>query len=335
MRIMQYLFAWLAVICTSWSQCAAQCSPLPDQGQIFDTTGILHVETDIWSQSITAGRTGQLTGIQFQIENPSVLPANFGFSLHEGGNPPMGQPLYSQLLTITSADLEGPGLFTWDVTDANLLVNGGYIFTFSFSVQTAGIAIAGNDEPGYGGGELFHNGKQQPPNAILDIAFISYVCVETDPIFVVASQYNIFRGNHLSGDLSDTFQSDDSYLKFNPGFVVNSSEPPVWIEFEGTLPTDNPSSLSVTLEAAASTLVLTQTIEAFNWTTGQYEEVDSRTASFNTDSVVTVDLSDGLQDFVEPGIGSVKTRVGWKSAGYVLYYPWTICIDQVVWTVTQ
>ena len=158
-------------------------------------------------------------------------------------------------------------------------------------------------------------------------------CGGTD--LINADQYNIFRGLHAGGDLSDTYASDDSYLKFNPGLTINSAEPPVWIEFEGTLPSDSPTSLSVTLEAQAGTTGLTQTIEMFNWNTGQYEQVDAQSASWNEDSIVTVELTFFISDFVQGGTGAVETRVGWNDTGPILNYPWTICIDQVVWTVIQ
>jgi hypothetical protein len=158
-----------------------------------------------------------------------------------------------------------------------------------------------------------------------------YTSVQVNP-----TAFNRLRGAFVSGDLSDVQESDDSYLKYNPGLTLDSSEAPVWIEFEGTLPTDSPTSLSVTLEASANTPNLSQTIEAFNWLTGQYEEVGVQSASSPADSVFTVDLTADIGKYVESGTGAVKTRTGWRTTGgLILLSPWTICIDQVVWTVTQ
>ena len=148
---------------------------------------------------------------------------------------------------------------------------------------------------------------------------------------VVADSFTVLRGFYLSGALEDTFESDDAYLKFNPGITLAPTEPPVWLIFDGTLPSDLPTSLSVTLEASANTPGLTQTIEMFNWGTGQYEEVDVSGASFNADSVVTVDVSASILDYVEFGTGSVRSRIGWRQTGIIFIYPWTISIDQVVW----
>jgi hypothetical protein len=145
----------------------------------------------------------------------------------------------------------------------------------------------------------------------------------------------VLRGVQTAGDLEDVFESDDSYLKFQPGLTLNSSEPPVWIEFMGSLPNDNPAVLSVTLEAQADTPGLTQTIEMFNYNSSEYELVDSQSASFNVDNVATIDVSANITDYVEPGTGAVQSRVGWRTTGPILIYPWTICIDQVDWNVTQ
>ena len=164
--------------------------------------------------------------------------------------------------------------------------------------------------------------------------FSACLPIESQTITQVASDsFNVLRGFFVSGTLADTFDSDDSYLKFKPGITLNNSEPPVWLEFVGTLPSDAPTSLSVTLEAQANTLGLAQTIDMFNWNSGQYEPVDSRAASFNTDSVATVNLTASISDYVQSGTGTVKTRMGWRATGPVLLYPWTASIDQVIWSV--
>jgi hypothetical protein len=152
---------------------------------------------------------------------------------------------------------------------------------------------------------------------------------------IAPDAFTVFRGFYQSGDLSDVRESDDSYLKFNPGITMFPTEPPVWIAFEGTLPFDNPQDLSVTLEASVNTVGISQTIEMFNWNSQQYELVDTHSASFNSDSVVTVDLTGNVTDYVEVGTGTVKSRVGWKKSGLIILFPWTVCIDQVVWSVAN
>jgi hypothetical protein len=124
-------------------------------------------------------------------------------------------------------------------------------------------------------------------------------------------------------------------MKFNPGLTINSNEPPVWVIFDGTVSNAQPTSLAVTVEASANTLGIQQTIDMYNWQTNQYQQVDSRTASVNSDSVAVVDLTPSMNQFIQNGTGAVRTRIGWKSVGPIVLFPWTICIDRVGWIVSQ
>ncbi len=150
---------------------------------------------------------------------------------------------------------------------------------------------------------------------------------------VNANQYTVFRGLHVSGDLSDSFESDDSYLKFNPGFTINSAEAPVWLIFDASLPSDSPASLEIVMESTAGTPGLTHTLEAWNWTSAVYDVVDVSTASFNDDVVVTVSLSSAISDYAQAETGAVRTRVGWRKTGFTINYPWEVRLDQMAWIV--
>ncbi len=149
-----------------------------DQGQIFSTSGVLALATDDWSQSVTTGLSGQLLGIEFQFEMASIdlLPSVFEFSIYDGGNPPLDTPLFGQQLTITETDLENPRLYTWDISGEQLHFQAGDVFTVAFRAMEDGFEIAGNDNPGYPGGELFKNDNPVNDEAG-DIAFLTYVCV--------------------------------------------------------------------------------------------------------------------------------------------------------------
>ncbi len=162
---------------------------------------------------------------------------------------------------------------------------------------------------------------------------VYFARMETETI--AADSLTTFRGILISGGLEDTLESDDSYVKYQPGITLVQAEPPVWLVFNGTLPTSDPNSMSVTLEASANSVGLSQSIEMFNWTTGQYEQVDARAAEPNTDTVVTIDVSSDTSDFVDPETGAVQSRMGWRATGPVLLFPWTVSVDQVVWTITQ
>ncbi len=146
---------------------------------------------------------------------------------------------------------------------------------------------------------------------------------------------NVIRGTVIAGGLDEVLESDNESFQLNPGITLNQFEPPVWIQFEGELPNDQPDSLSVLLEAHANTVGLTQSIEMFNFVSGDYELVDSRNVAFINDAVIEIQLGGDVTRFVEPATGLVRARTGWIASGPVLLYPWTISIDQAGWGFVQ
>jgi len=143
--------------------------------------------------------------------------------------------------------------------------------------------------------------------------------------------YNLFRGILVSGTVVDVQASDEAYLSVNPGFTINSNEAPVWLNFDAVLPTDSPNSLELRLKSSANTTGIEQTVEMFNWNTDQYVELESIDTTFNSDSIQTIDLTSLANDFVRSETGEIRSRVGYRSTGFLILYPWTISIDQVGW----
>ena len=73
------------------------------------------------------------------------------------------------------------------------------------------------------------------------------------------NEVNVFRGVVVSGGLEEVRSSDDNYLLINPGFTLNASEAPAWIEFFGTV-ADDASVFAI--ESSAGTPNLLYTVEA-------------------------------------------------------------------------
>ena len=96
----------------------------------------------------------------------------------------------------------------------------------------------------------------------------------------------------LSGGLPEAVQSDDQYLKVNAASEFD--DVPVAVEFEGLLSSSTPQSLSVVLEAQVNTVGLSQRIEMFNFQSEEFVQVDERPATFATDNMVAIDVSDGI-----------------------------------------
>ncbi len=150
---------------------------------------------------------------------------------------------------------------------------------------------------------------------------------------IVPDALTVFRGIQIGGMLEDVFESDDSRMLFNPGFVINSGEAPVWLIFDATLPSDHPGSLEIVVESQVGTPGLTGTLESWNWTLAAYDVVDNFESGFNSDVVVAIDLGPGISDYVQAGTGAVRSRVGWRKTGFTINYPWEVRLDQMVWIV--
>ena len=148
----------------------------------------------------------------------------------------------------------------------------------------------------------------------------------------VPDSMSVFRGLAVAGDVSSVNASDDSYARFNPGFTLNGNEFPVWIVFSSDLSTNDPSTFEVLVESSANTPSISKSIEAFNFLTGQYEIVSQNSESFNTDSVVSVDLSGETSKYLSEANGAVSLRCGWRQTGFTILFPWTVSIDHVQWS---
>ena len=147
-----------------------------------------------------------------------------------------------------------------------------------------------------------------------------------DPVvtFVPPAEFNTFRGVALNADISSFQESDDTYATYNPGFTLNVDEAPVWLVFDGTAP----SATGFQVEANNNTPNLTYTVEAFNFGSGEFEEVDVIAGSFNTDSVSVSAITPA--DHIGPN-GETRARVGWRATGFTLVFPWQVSVDQVGW----
>ena len=106
-------------------------------------------------------------------------------------------------------------------------------------------------------------------------------------------------------------------------------EAPVWLIFDGTL-AGTPSVLSFVVESNAGTPGLTTTTEAFNHVTQQFDVIDVRDETFNTDSVADIDISLGIANYVDSG-GNVQSRIGWRQTGFTINFPWEVRLDQAIW----
>ena len=135
---------------------------------------------------------------------------------------------------------------------------------------------------------------------------------------------DFFRGVQVAGTSADLADSDDQYLRVISGAVVNPTEAPVWLIFEGNASSD---CYQFAIESSANTPGLTYTTELFNFSTGQYENAGTSGESFNADVLTLFPLESGN---VDSG-GEVRARVGWRRTGFTILFPWTVRIDVAGW----
>ena len=177
-----------------------------------------------------------------------------------------------------------------------------------------------------------------PNNSVTEAALDAFeifelICEDTGQI-VLPTGFTIIRGRLVSGDVTDLHHSDNSYLVVQPGITQDPNEPPVWLELDGTAPTDTPTGLKFTLETNVSTPGVTQTILLYDYVAQAYEEVDSRTAPFGNDLIVEIQVDGDPSRFIEPETMAVKAQLTWLPGPLVIEYPWNVNIDQANWRVT-
>lgn len=139
------------------------------------------------------------------------------------------------------------------------------------------------------------------------------------------SAFTTFRGTVISAALSDFLDSDDVAALYNPGFVINNTEAPVWLIFDG----NGAGATGFQIESNAGTPGLEITFEAFNFNSAAFEVVGTMAEAFNMDQISTFSIVPA--DHVDTN-GDVQSRVGWRQAGFVINFPWEVRVDQVFWT---
>ena len=142
------------------------------------------------------------------------------------------------------------------------------------------------------------------------------------------SSFTVIRGVTVdnSSELSNVQSSDDSYIRYNPGFTLNSNEAPVWLEFVSMVEVGFEYQLAI--ESNANTPGLTYTVEARNYANGgNFEVIGTAAESFSADSTEFFGLT--LEQIDSNGESEV--RVGWRSTGFTLLFPWEVRVDAVSW----
>jgi choice-of-anchor B domain-containing protein len=145
--------------------------------------------------------------------------------------------------------------------------------------------------------------------------------------------YTITRGVALAGGLAQLKDSDGQTLDVRPGAVFASGDMPLVVEFQAFSSTLNPKGLKFAVDCMASANNISQKMELFNFSSGLWELVDTRTATtFST--VAEYVVPGNRNQYVNTLTNAVRARASWKANGAVFGYPWVIKLDRVFWTIS-
>lgn len=274
------------------------------------------------------------------ISNPFFGTPPLAFRTFPGSSTNIGQDLLGEMNMISINEFRA----TFMLQSRQQLGNQSQMLFEFQAVRTQPLEIGDVDGDGDVDGEDFAVVLTLQGTDVEDNAYLLAADVNNDDVIdqldldffdvsfdTSVDSINVFRGFPVSGSVGNTMEENDTYFVIQPGFTLNNDEPPVWLISDGTLPLDSPDSVTFNLEASANTPNIQQTTELFNWNTGEYEVVDQQNTSFNTDSIVNVDLN--VADHVEGGTGDVRSRSGFRANGFVLLFPWLISVDRIHWEV--
>lgn len=144
--------------------------------------------------------------------------------------------------------------------------------------------------------------------------------------------FTIVRGTTVGNPkLQDIILSDDQRIVVRPGIVLAGSQAPAEIEVEATSPVASPAALTVKFEGRSSTASLATTVRARNFTTGQWVDLGSVQMT-TSDMVHTFVYTGSMADFIEPGTRTIRLRLASRLTAPALAVPWSVSIDQVIWS---
>jgi len=138
------------------------------------------------------------------------------------------------------------------------------------------------------------------------------------------TDYSARRGNEIEGGIERFQSSDDSRARFQPGFTLNNTEAPVWLEFEGEA-SAVVQGASFGIEMNAGTPGVQLTVELWNSTTNEFEVAGVAQVNFNADQIVSFPLTPDQIDVL-------KSRVGFRKIAPCINFPWELRVDHAFWS---
>ena len=242
---------------------------------------------------------------------------------------PITYPTDNFPLATDIADLDGDGDMDWVVASF-----GGDWFVFENNGNGSFVMAQEIDAPIAASCSLAADidNDQDLDLVLIDELEDVIIVMRNSGFTATSNKITLTQGVFGQGNKEEVALSDDQYLKYFADALIPPLDSAIEFVLDGTMATATPSSFILSIESSVNTVGLIQTIEAFNWNSKQFEEVDSFMPSIGADSTRATDLSANIADYIQPKTNAVRCRVGVRQTGPVLFFPWQICIDKFSWT---
>lgn len=173
----------------------------------------------------------------------------------------------------------------------------------------------------------YFGGPPSEANFLVDLTTQASGVNET----VYPDSVTLFRGSYQGGNNASFKFIDQNYYRANKGFVANPTENPVQIILEGTVSTANLTGLSIDVVSSFSNNSFDQIIDAWNYTTSQWIQVDRRHVGLS-DAHITVGVPGVAAQFVDAAHFNVmKMRISYKQTNFIPNPVYGCKIDLGTW----
>lgn len=173
---------------------------------------------------------------------------------------------------------------------------------------------------------------QSPDGDLLVLGELNTVEAATSPhapSFHFPENVAVRRGIVEGGTLASLQDCDNLTLDVRNGLTLNLSEPPVWLEFEGTCPA-SPNWLRFSFMGVASTPGLTAQVEMWDFVAGTWDQVDTTSWPLSSNTQ-RIDVTATQAARYRATDGTVRARVRAQATGPVASPVWRVQFDKVVW----
>jgi subtilisin family serine protease len=144
------------------------------------------------------------------------------------------------------------------------------------------------------------------------------------------TSFTVVRGVRVSGDLNSLLWQDTNSLVVNGSLPLNSVDPFVSVEVVGSSLLRNATQLDIHVVQSANTPGLRLTVEAYNYATGTWQQVDSR-GSTTSDTTVQVSITSNASQYINSANGEVRLRLRTFQAGLTTTWPYQVRYNYVRW----